>query len=40
MIIALRDSLAEVLEAFSPYLSGFKFPPKIAQRLQLLVDWG
>lgn len=36
---ALKDAVRAVLAEFAPYAAEFKFPPAIAQKLQVLVDW-
>ncbi|KAI5474908.1 hypothetical protein MNV49_002191, partial [Pseudohyphozyma bogoriensis] len=37
---ALKDGVRAVLDEFTEYLDSFSFPPRIAAKLQLLVDWG
>lgn len=37
----MKDGVRAVLAEFGPYLeTSFAFPPRIATRLQLLLDWG
>ncbi|KAM0753926.1 hypothetical protein T439DRAFT_298370 [Meredithblackwellia eburnea MCA 4105] len=37
---ALKDGVRAILTEFSPYFDAFAFPPRIAAKLQLLLDWG
>jgi nucleoporin NDC1 len=37
---ALQTGLSRMVDVLGPHLGAFRFPPAVAKRLQLAVDWG